>query len=286
MVLHAELHGFRKRWAAHSNRDDIPDGHGSPEPVMESEPCGASEGARSEVGQQLNSSENIVSNATGILDVHHTPQLHTQQTGVVTALSILRSAKRVKLPWETGPLAPVFNNHTFSRRFEIRPQMVGLADVLNPQPKVRAAIPVHNVFQQSQLAVRKRIVLTSYNVKDDELRSRALNRFKVLVCLDLKATGIGRSMLNCLGNLDSSTNVLQVLEDALANKATGTLLKRASSLWRWANWLASLDKGTCFDQNEATLYQYMNHLRDSGSAPTAASHLCGSFEVCRTSLQI
>lgn len=275
MVLHAELHGFRKRWAAPSNREDIPDVHGSPEPVMESEPCGASEGAGSELGQQLNSSENIISNtssSSGILDVHPTPQLHTQQTGVVTALSILRSAKRVKLPWETGPLAPVFNTHTFSRQFEIRPQMVGLADVLNPQPKVRAAIPVRNVFQQSQLAVRKRIVLTSYNVKDDELRSRALNRFKVLVCLDLKATGIGRSMLNCLGNLDSSTDVLQVLEDSLANKATGTLLKRASSLWRWANWLASLDKGTCFDQNEATLYQYMNHLRDSGSAPTAASH--------------
>jgi len=275
MVLHAELHGFRKRWAAPSNRDDIPDVSGGPEPVMESEPCGASEGAGSELGQQLNSSENIISNtssSSGILDVHPTPQLHTQQTGVVTALSILRSAKRVKLPWETGPLAPVFNTHTFSRRFEIRPQMVGLADVLNPQPKVRAAIPVHDVFQQSQLAVRKRIVLTSYNVKDDELRSRALNRFKVLVCLDLKATGIGRSMLNCLGNLDSSTDVLQVLEDSLANKATGTLLKRASSLWRWANWLASLDKGTCFDQNEATLYQYMNHLRDSGSAPTAASH--------------
>ena len=238
MVLHVELQGFRKRWAAHSNRDEIPDVHGSPEPVVESEPCGASESARSEFGEQLNPSENIASHASsssGISDGHHIPQLHTQQTGVVTALSILRSAKCVKLPWETGPLAPVFNNHTFSRQFEIRPQMIGLADVLNPQPKVRAAIPVHDVFQQSQLAVRKRIVLTSYNVKDDELRSRALNRFKVLVCLDFKATGIGSSMLNCLGNLDSSTNVLQVLEDSLANKATGTLLKRASSLWRWAS---------------------------------------------------
>lgn len=275
MVLHAELQGFRKRWAAHSNRDEIPDAPGSPGPVLESEPCGASEGARSEFGEQLNSSENIAfhpSSSSGISDLHHTPQLHTQQTGVVTALSILRSAKRVKLPWETGPLAPVFGNHSFSRQFEIRPQMIGLADVLNPQPKVRAAIPLHDVFQQSQVAVRKRIVLTSYNVKDDELRSRALNRFRVLVCLDLNATGIGRSMLNCIGNLDSSTNVLQVLEDSLANKATGTLLKRASSLWRWASWLASLDKGTCFDQSEATLYQYMNHLRDSGSAPTAASH--------------
>ena len=32
-------------------------------------------------------------------------------------------------------------------------------------------------------------------------------------------------MLNCIGDLDSNTDVLQVLEDSLANKATGTLLK-------------------------------------------------------------
>ena len=144
--------------------------------------------------------------------------------------------------------------------------------MLNPQPKVRAATPANIVLQPSHSAVRKRIVLTTYNIHDDELRSRALNRFKILVCLDLSATGIGRSMLNCMGNLDSSTDVLQVLEDALASKATGTLLKRASSLWRWANWLAASGKGACFVQTEATVYQYMNYLRDSGSAPTSASH--------------
>ena len=43
--------GFASDGLPIPNRDDIPDGHGSPEPVMESEPCGASEGARSEVGQ-------------------------------------------------------------------------------------------------------------------------------------------------------------------------------------------------------------------------------------------
>ena len=144
--------------------------------------------------------------------------------------------------------------------------------MLSPQPKVRAAIPASISLQPSHAAVRKRIIFTTYNVRDDELRSRALNRFKVLVCLDLSATGIGRSMLNCIGSLDSHTDVLQVLEDSLASKATGTLLKRASSLWRWANWLASSGKGTCFDQTESTVYQYMNHLRDTGSAPTSASH--------------
>ena len=85
-------------------------------------------------------------------------QMSTQQTGIATAMSVLRSAKRVKLPWETGPLAPVFKHDIFASRFEIRPQMIGLSDVLNPQPKVRAAIPVQVPSQSSHAAVRRRIV--------------------------------------------------------------------------------------------------------------------------------
>ena len=271
MVLHAALHGFRKRWAASSNRDEVPDSIGSPAEVVESEPGQTSESHRPN-GDRLSMNAGFQSSAsTGDSRVFPS-QMSTQQTGIVTALSVLRSAKRVKLPWETGPLAPVFKRESFARRFEIEPQTVGLSDVLNPHPKVRAAVPAQVPSMSSHAAVRRRIVCTSYNIQDDELRSRALNRFKVLVCMDLSATGIGKSMLNCIGNLDSHTDVLQVLEDALASKATGTLLKRVSSLWRWASWLASSSKGTCFDQTEATVYEYMNHLRNIRSAPTCASH--------------
>ena len=245
---------------------------GSPAEMVESEPGLASEGHGSEDGRFSLNAE-FQSSASNEDSGRSLPsQMSTQQTGIATALSVLRSAKRVKLPWETGPLAPVFKHDSFASRFEIRPQMIGLSDVLNPQPKVRAAIPAQVPSQSSHAAVRRRIVCTSYNVQDDELRSRALNRFKVLVCMDLTATGIGKSMLNCVGNLDSQTDVLQVLEDSLASKATGTLLKRVSSLWRWASWLVSSSKGTCFDQTEATVYEYMNHLRDNRSAPTSASH--------------
>ena len=272
MVLHAELHGYRKRWAAPSNRAEVPVSTGSPAAMVESEPGLASEGHRSEEDRCSLNAEFQSSASNGDSERSFPSQMSTQQTGIVTALSVLRSAKRVKLPWETGPLAPVFKRDSFTSRFEIKPQMIGLSDVLNPQPKVRAAVPAQVPSLSSHAAVRRRIVCTSYNVQDDELRSRALNRFKILVCMDLTATGIGKSMLNCVGNLDCHTDVLQVLEDSLASKATGTLLKRASSLWRWASWLVSPNKGICFDQTEATVYEYMNHLRDNRSAPTSASH--------------
>ena len=48
MAIHAELHGYRKRWAAPSNRAEDPASVGSPAEGMESEPSQASEGHRSE----------------------------------------------------------------------------------------------------------------------------------------------------------------------------------------------------------------------------------------------
>ena len=213
--MHAELHGFRKRWAAPSNGDDVPASTSSPAAVVESEPGQASEGLRSEEDMLSVNAEFQSSTSTGDSERPFPSQMSTQQTGIATALSILRSTKRIKLPWETGPPAQVFKRDSFSSRFEIRPQTLGLSDVLSPQPKVRAAILAQTPLQSSHAAIRKRIVFTTYNVRDDELRSRALYRFKVLVCLDLSATGIGKSMLNCIGNLDSHTDVLQVLEDSL-----------------------------------------------------------------------
>eukprot|EP00435_Cladocopium_sp_Y103_P038712 s223_g10.t1 len=155
----------------------------------------------------------------------YTSQSHAEQTGVATALSTLRAAKRIKLPWETGPLAPLFVKGGLSLKFDIQQSNIGMADVLNPQPKAQAVFPKPVNLEAPTHFVKKRIMCTSYNIQDDELRSRALNKFRVLVSLDLHATQIGVSMLTCLGNLDASTDVMQILSDALSNKATGTLFE-------------------------------------------------------------
>ena len=70
---------------------------------------------------------------------------------------------------------------------------MGIADVLNPQPKVQAAFPKPVELKAPSHFAKKRVACASYNVPDDELRSRALNRFRVLVSLDLHATQIGTS---------------------------------------------------------------------------------------------
>ena len=55
--------------------------------------------------------------------------------------------------------------------------------------------------------VRERVACASYNVQDDELKSQALNHFRILVNLGLHATGIAESTLNCVASLDTSTDV-------------------------------------------------------------------------------
>ena len=239
-----------------------------PEPVGDVESHKSLHGIPSLEHEHEKSSTAAISNDVRI------PQMHTQQTGVVTALSLLRTSKRIKMPWEKGPLAPVFNREPVMKRFAVKPCAIGLADVLSPEPKRSvqpSAIPVGTIAAPQDL-VKRRIAMTSYNIQEDELRSRALNKFKVLVSLDPHATKIGRSMLDALGRLEDNDTMMHILSDSLATKATGTLTKRASALWRWANWLAESRMGTCFRQTEANVYKYMNFLREQGYAPTAASH--------------
>eukprot|EP00435_Cladocopium_sp_Y103_P025099 s580_g6.t1 len=74
---------------------------------------------------------------------------------------------------------------------DIQQSDIGMADVLNPQPKGQAVLPKPVILETPTHFVKKRIMCTSYNIQDDELRSRALNKFRVLVSLDLHATQIG-----------------------------------------------------------------------------------------------
>jgi hypothetical protein len=194
-------------------------------------------------------------------------------------------SREIKRPWEKGPLAPLFTKR-FSDEVatSVKPCRVGLRDILIPVPKIQASSSKMPVSSFS--AINRRIAKCRINVAEDELRTKALNQFKVLISLDLDATHLGQSISNVLGAIDPSVDPLQVLQDAMSNKATGTLLKRASSMWRFACWLEHCELGTCFNQTEQVLYRYMNCMRDTGSAPTSASHFIESLRFLQSSFQI
>jgi hypothetical protein len=203
---------------------------------------------------------------------------HVEQLGISTAFRLLRS-RDIKMPWEKGPLSPLFTKKISGEAAtSVKPCRVGLRDVLVPAPKIQVIAPKLPVSSFS--AINRRIAKCRIHVAEDELRTKALNQFKVLISLDLDATQLGQSVTNVLGTIDPSVDPLQVLQDAMSNKATGTLLKRASSMWRFACWLEAGQMGTCFNQTEQVLYDYMNYLRDTGSAATSASHFVESLRFC------
>lgn len=149
---------------------------------------------------------------------------------------------------------------------------VGLTDVHGLRPLVQTPVHFANPITPAISFAKQRIAASKFYVPEDELRTKALNQFKLLLLLDLKATRLGSSMLDAVGSLDTSADVLSMLRDALSAKATGTLIKRAGSMWRYAQWLTANRAGFCFGQPERVVYQYVQHLKASGAAPTSASH--------------
>ena len=151
------------------------------------------------------------------------------------------------------------------------PPVVGLIDTLAPAvlTKQDSPIPMGPI---SKFAV-KRIAASKCVVPEDEMLARCLNQIKSLLLLDLQGTEVGVTLCNLAGGLDDSIDVLQILKDCFAKKATATILKRTSSLWSLAGWMLENEQTQVWSITEQQLYSYMCTLRDQHAAPTKASHL-------------
>ena len=204
-------------------------------------------------------------------------------------------AHDIKMPWEKGPLAPIFGGPmpNVPSVKSLIPPTVGLVDTLAPAVLTKQDTPVQ-VGPISKFAV-KRIAAAKCVVPEDEMLARCLNQIKNLLLLDLQGTEVGLTLCNLAGGLDESVDVLQVLKDCFAKKATATILKRTSALWTLAGWMLENEQTTVWDITESQLYSYMCYLRDNQAAPTKASHLVEALNffdstlrfkktVCRTIL--
>lgn len=205
-----------------------------------------------------------------------------------TARMILRKPA-FKMPWQQGPLAPLFTGRLLlgTRSEPLAMPRVGLQDVLTGPPKDE----MDHATSGSKASVRfgamvaKRIAAARFNVPEDELRIRALNMFKLLICMDLSATVVGCNLSDLAGRLDPAIDISKNLADVFANKATGTLLKRGGSMTRFCQWMMDTKDQPGFRATEKQVYEYVDFLRDEGAAPTAASHFVEALRFCHSTLQ-
>ena len=203
-------------------------------------------------------------------------------SGVASAFSVLRKPT-IKMPWETGPLSPLFTGtFSFIQKTDLpRMPMVGLEDVAttNKEPSIEHAVESKPGLSLTNF-VKRRISASKFAISDDDLRVRALGHFRKLICSDLKGTSVGMSLLDKAGKLCNEEDFASTVSDCLAHKATGTLLKRASSMARFFSWIVQHKGSSCFRPSEQDLYDYMQHLRRMGAGATAAAHFEQAFRMC------
>ena len=202
--------------------------------------------------------------------------------GIASAFAVLRKPA-IKMPWETGPLSPLFTGtFSFIQKTDL-PSMpiVGIEDVAttNKKQHTERAVESKPVLSLTSF-VKKRISASKFTISDDDLRVRALGHFRKLICSDLKGTSVGMSLLDKAGKLCDEEDFASTVSDSLAHKATGTLLKRASSMARFFSWMVHHRGASCFRPTEQDLYHYMQHLRRNGAGATAAARFEQAFRMC------
>ena len=101
------------------------------------------------------------------------------------------------------------------------------------------------------------------------MRKGALLKARALLMVDPLTTQLGASLLSSAGTLVDESVIVQSFSDAFSPKATSTLVKRMSALWRYGKWCMTTHTSP-FNMKEEQLYAYLTQLRDSQAAPSAA----------------
>ena len=281
------VRGFRARWKAQSqaklgNFSNKEDAMSESQPDSQSLGIwedGATSSKRPRVHESLHVNAQVAHEEVGPWELQNVARLASLE-----AMQRFRSHD-IKMPWEKGPLAPVFGAPlpSMTSAKPLTPPLVGLVDTLAPVALTKQEVPVP-VGPISKFAV-KRLAAARCVVPEDEMLARCLNQIKNLILMDLQGSEVGVTLCNLAGGLDESADILQILRDCFARKATATVLKRTSALWDLAGWMIQNEQTTIWTMNEKQLYDYMCFLRAQHAAPTKASHLVESLNFFDSALR-
>ncbi|CAE6973331.1 unnamed protein product [Symbiodinium natans] len=148
---------------------------------------------------------------------------------------------------------------------------VGIRETVNPpDPDVELR---SDDFQEIPWTVQRRLQRIRIVRSDEDERNHALKKLKVMVLLDPMATNLGRHLMLKTGELEDEDLVAASFCDAFAQKAAGTLTKRAGSLHRLVVQLFKQGVGSPWRMEESDLYSALSAMRDSGCGASAPSHV-------------
>lgn len=172
-----------------------------------------------------------------------------------------------KLPWQTSPIFNVFSPA------HLQPPgytMLGRAEAMQGPTPSRDDASGPRV-QSTPEFVARRLRMTSLAQSEESIRRCILLKARTLILFDPPTTQLGSSLLTAAGTLTDESMVAQSFSDSFAPKATSTLVKRMSSLWRYAKWCTN-QRLSPLHVTEPVVYRYLCWLREEHAAPTAASN--------------
>lgn len=184
-----------------------------------------------------------------------------------------------KLPWEQSPFNVIFRTGdkwhgtalaNLADMFQ--PPSFGITDVLHSELTDdsclvgRATAPSPPVVQLNFNQVRR-------EQPDEDIRRVALGKLRDIILQDPLASQLGASIKTMLDSGCHPSIAEQSISDCFRMKASSTLQKRASSLWRLAKLLRGAGVLNPLRLTEQQLYTALCDLRESGAGATSAQHM-------------
>ena len=214
-----------------------------------------------------------------------------KQCAMASATKRMR-VEQPKLPWEMPEFAGVFRSGDkwagtglagCSRVF--LPTAIGLSDVLHSEVVQQASRPEAGV-QLEPPVIRLELKRARKELPDEDIRRLALCKLRDLILQDPLASQLGESMCNMLHGGCSHALVEQSLSDCFRSKASSTLQKRASSLWRLSKLLRSQGVLNPLRMSEEDLYAALCAMREEGAGATTAQHMIEALHFLDSTIKL
>ena len=174
----------------------------------------------------------------------------------------------IKMPWEQGSWAGIFGLPPSipSVRFSALPR------VPEPPPPPRPLCPV--IPRVPGMPA----VQASFSRLDDQAeRTKAIRMFHTMIIAHPEATATGKQLVKSAKTLLAPGGTLGVMADTLAKSKTGTLVKHASALWKFAAFVQAQNIESPFSANEEHIYHYLCDLRTRKAGPTSGNTFLSAF---------
>ena len=206
---------------------------------------------------------------TGNFEDSSLKNLFASVSSDIQRLTVEQLSNAPKMPWECGPLMPVFGCKSDDFSVNLDQSFVGLRDyakfATRPDHEGSSAAPV---WVAKFSAKRRRIVSSA--VTADDMRCRALLLMRTMLESAPTLSRLGSQLCELSGS-NQVEKLWMVLEDSFANKSTGTMYKRSRSLWAYFCWLRSSGNSMVFALSEELIYSYLTHARGRKAAATHGS---------------